>query len=1141
VKALMVVKPHGEMVLDGTKTLIVQEDRLSDLIGKSVLLVEGDAAIGEVELKAPREITVKEFDGLRDQHQISDNERRRWWPDARKLNAHEFVFKAFDKPRRVARERGPRMVTGEVIFKTQEYYDLLKRVFGNALGKYTDQDLVQVHRLLHIFFNRKTGGEKVVIEGQPRSVEDIVNRHVLVVQEMGRRGFEHHEDEDELNRLSKPFMKQELAPVNPSGAGAGKPKARVEDIFKYFNQQIILHKGAVVFTGGVINNGESDNDLDVLARIPSIDELLRRLYFRLIRSLPEGHPLKESLHLIGNDPSGPFTSFIPAYDLALIPGDMKVIRMSQDEESLDIVKQRAASEKVKEEAQASLKDDVVKPMRFFLPMKPTKGAQPEQRQSIDNFISLFKEDDFPVYSSKKYDGARHVVFIKDTPAGTGIKIMSEDGEDNTSRFPGAVESFRDLKVGAGAVLDCEVELWDMDGKHFPREAVAAYAHSGDPAADSNIVFNVFDLLYLNGEDLHKKPLEERLRKLRSVGIRQSTTGDPDLKQRINLAPHFKAEDVAELKADTLKVTTTPGSEGNVAKKAGSVYYLDGNSREGWVKFHVSALLRGIVLDAIETKVPGTFNYDFGLAIEDEKVNPKDVAEVAGMEYLEVGKTFSTAIKADPGDVIEVEFETLNYTVDPEGFVTIGAWAPRVMKVVEEQPFTIAEALRAAADGGVLSLKEISPDGETIYKMEKSLSLGWDDAIEKQSDPYMVSPSEDVKYDYVCQHHYRGKSAHVDLRAENQDKKFLIGWTIADLIPDAIKNPVETLQEAKTQDAVNSNWKIDWKTGKFKDRETRSGNIVAAQLRAFEKAPEPVDWINVEGVTQPFPAPGSTKEHRGVFSIIDGGTIEYGAQKLDTHEYFLSGKLNGRLLIRRLARDTISEGIENALPPGVEEGSETTSTFWVAIQPEDQTPIVITKREVEKGWMPPDGVSALPDALRKKILPEYRYWEKKGDEARKVRDALVANLDSVLKAGEADYALQFHGFRTPGAKPVREGFTEWHWDFRVDKGGKTLDRFVLENNPLTSEMVSATFKQDEWKSGIRYQGNPEPGHPMNPTKASSATVSILDSGKLVILIDNPTFKKYDIRDGKMRGLWVAQRDDGKTPHWRFGKSQRVEAR
>lgn len=39
-------------------------------------------------------------------------------------------------------------------------------------------------------------------------------------------------------------------------------------------------------------------------------------------------------------------------------------------------------------------------------------------------------------------------------------------------------------------------------------------------------------------------------------------------------------------------------------------------------------------------------------------------------------------------------------------------------------------------------------------------------------------------------------------------------------------------------------------------------------------------------------------------------------------------------------------------------------------------------------MPPEGQSGLPASLEKDVPPEYRYWTRKGDEARYMRDALV---------------------------------------------------------------------------------------------------------------------------------------------------------
>lgn len=104
--------------------------------------------------------------------------------------------------------------------------------------------------------------------------------------------------------------------------------------------------------------------------------------------------------------------------------------------------------------------------------------------------------------------------------------------------------------------------------------------------------------------------------------------------------------------------------------------------------------------------------------------------------------------------------------------------------------------------------------------------------------------------------------------------------------------------------------------------------------------------------------------------VDAARVEYGLQTELTHEYFLS------------------KGDELC---GVLEVSRNFVECWQArIRKSDLLPLVLSEYAVAGHIMPPDGLSALPDSIEKMIPPELRYWERRGEDARETRDALVAS-------------------------------------------------------------------------------------------------------------------------------------------------------
>lgn len=362
----------------------------------------------------------------------------------------------------------------------------------------------------------------------------------------------------------------------------------------------------------------------------------------------------------------------------------------------------------------------------------------------------------------------------------------------------------------------------------------------------------------------------------------------------------------------------------------------------------------------------------------------------------------------------------------------------------------------------MKYKILTPKGHEVVNLPKGFAAGDlcvvdHDVILKQQGFSTDYPSGGEKkvYHYGVQRHFRGKSDHGDLRNEWDDDT-LEGKTLLDQIEDKIKVPVVTLGQAKRlfKDNKEDYWKINWKNGDIKSRETRGGEREHGNIQVVLKAQEPHDWLDAELQT-PFPPNwpktvvewwgewdestkkelrdegwtkeraqkiidgdedwdepsdvpvGGTKDYPAVFLMIDEGTVEYGARKPWYQEFFYKsdkGLLEGRYIFRMISRKEsellVDKGIielnkaKRVLPPGEEEEESRSGYYTIMMQPIDQTPYVVAKDGgVDSGWIPPQGWSCIPEEIRDNIPDKYHFWKHDDKEKRiDTRDEFVDKMD-----------------------------------------------------------------------------------------------------------------------------------------------------
>ncbi|KAG7586032.1 DNA ligase ATP-dependent central [Arabidopsis thaliana x Arabidopsis arenosa] len=157
----------------------------------------------------------------------------------------------------------------------------------------------------------------------------------------------------------------------------------------------------------------------------------------------------------------------------------------------------------------------------MVPGIPIKPMLAKIAKGVQEFFNLFQEKSFTC--EYKYDGQR--AQIHKLLDGT-VRIFSRNGDETTSRFPDLVDVIKQFSCPAAEtfMLDAEVVATDrMNGNKLmsfqelsTRERGSKDALITTESIKVEVCVFVFDIMFVNGEQLLSIPLRERRRRLKEV-------------------------------------------------------------------------------------------------------------------------------------------------------------------------------------------------------------------------------------------------------------------------------------------------------------------------------------------------------------------------------------------------------------------------------------------------------------------------------------------------------------------------------------------------------------------------------------------------------------------------------------------------
>jgi len=627
-----------------------------------------------------------------------------------------FTFNRPSKYKKYARELFEWLIkqVGEdkVKFK-DELMDVseIEYISPEYVSKLTDEELIELWKLLV-----KLAEE---VATKPEDIpESIENPAIIVGNEMLKRGlwFLHSGD----NILAEAVGLEVPEYPTPAGTFLSEPEnVDLNTVLNLLPSNIVIDEQpyAAYLCGRIVNEGSvpKGHDIDILFRqLPDI---------RVVKKLKSIKPkwLADKLHIF-YDPHGPLIGLsVPLfyYGFYKVPKEEMIRGFGPYRASL-------SKEKLK----------VGKPV---VALKPASGFQKhEWWDTKESWLDWAHQHiEHGLFIEEKADGRRMQAHV-DLEKGI-VKLFTEDRRrDRSKALKPVMDEIVDILKKKGhksVILDGEIVVYELPpnveaktaetkkrlGKHVPREDTASITTGKvDPKFWNGLVYIIYDILYLDGEELVDKPYKER-RKIYTELI-------PKRAKYLIPIPGEEAKTIQDYFRLVEKYRRIPGSEGVVVKRSDSTYpvkYKGENRTKLWGKIKNLKSIDLMVWDVIEKKTKegkplGQYMYIVAFEIPKEKADmfsKSRVVEYKGKTYCIIGRTYATSVKCKRGDIVTVMPIRIRKYTDKEGKIYYTFMFPyfKEKRTDKKEPDTLTIVERIAR-AGTAPLSVLEESDELSYEI-----------------------------------------------------------------------------------------------------------------------------------------------------------------------------------------------------------------------------------------------------------------------------------------------------------------------------------------------------------------------------------------------------------------------------------------